>query len=292
MYTAGSVGLRPCLVIIGFFWSALANADSAPEAPAAECRAEQAYLEQIQGFSDVSPQEENFACFQSLEEADLTRSLIVDIRPQADFGKVRIPGSINLSQSELLTTAALKSRPLLVVDKGFLRTELAQLCAKAQGKGFRNFRILLGGVAAWHGAGKPLEGLPQHFAGLHTIEPRELLVEAQRNRVSVLATAPYVEHLKKITPPELIVRTLIVRTTDTQLSTDRQLISHLQQAGSNGLFPTVLLGANELSQQNTPAYRSVFTLEHSVQQLESAYRDHLAMVKKRQTVPERYRCRG
>lgn len=266
---------------------ALASAASAPEAPAAECVAEAAYLEQVQGFSGISPQEESFACFQSLEEADLTRSLIVDIRPQADFEKVRIPGSINLSQSELLTTAALKPHPLLVVDKGFLRTEPAQLCAKAQGKGFRNFRILLGGVATWHRAGKPLEGLPQHFANVHTIEPRELLVEAQRNRVSVLATAPYVEHLKKITPPESIVRTM-----DTQLSTDRQLISHLQQAGSNELFPTVLLGVSELSQQNTPVHRSVFTLEHSVQQLESAYRDHLAMVKKRQTVPERYRCRG
>lgn len=287
MYTAGSVGLRPCLVIIGLFWSALANADSALGVPAAECVAEAAYLEQVQGFSNTSPQDENFACFQSLEEADLTRSLIVDIRPQADFEKVRIPGSINLSPSELLTTTALKPRLLLVVDKGFGRTELAQLCAKAQGRGFRNLRILQGGVAAWHAADKPLEGLPQHFASLHTIEPRELLVEARRNRVSVLATAPYVEYLKKVSSPELIIKTM-----DTRLSTDRQLISHLQQAGSNGLFPTVLLGASEMAQQNTPAYRSVFTLERSVQQLEAAYRDHMAMAKKRQAIPERYRCRG
>jgi len=252
-----------------------------------ECKAERSYLEFLSGFENPSSQTESFSCFQALEHVDPERTLVIDVRPADEYQKVRIPQSINLTKSELLSTGALKPRSLLVVDQGFSRTALAQMCAKAEAEGFRSFRVLRGGLAAWHASGKQLEGLPEHFAELNAVEPREFLAELKRNRVSILATDAYSEPLQAISSPELIVSRL-----DPQLPLERQLMAHFQRVGLGNQFPIVLLGADESVQDPAPAFRSVFELKGPARRLSTVYQEYLAVAGKRQAIPERYKCGG
>lgn len=285
MYTAGRVVVRSLLTLY-FCLPSLGYADEDTR-HSFECKAEESYLEFLKGFESPSSQKESFSCFQSLEEANLESALIIDIRPSREFQQVHIPHSINLSSTKLFNTTALRSRPVLIVDQGFHRTEMARLCAKAKTEGFDNFRILLGGVAAWHAAGNELQGLPEHFSDLHNIGPREFLQELKQNRVSILSTDTYSSYLEEIAFPELIVSRL-----NPELAFERQLISHFQRLGSDQLFPTVLLGAGEMAEGAPAALRSVFVLNSPAHQLAAAYQSHLAVAGKRQAVPERYKCGG
>jgi rhodanese-related sulfurtransferase len=124
------------------------------------CESEQTYLDQVKGQLNAPAIKEDFNCFQSIEATDLQHSLMVDTRLELDFHKVRIPNSVNLSETSLLHTHSLKTRPVLVVDKGFSRTGMAQLCVKAREAGFTQLKVLLGGLAGWHASGRSLMGLP------------------------------------------------------------------------------------------------------------------------------------
>lgn len=285
MYTYGRVFFGS-LLILSFWLASLSHADDARKG-SFQCKAEESYLEFLSGFGDADSQDESFACFQSIENADYEHSLIVDIRSVSTFQKVRIPNSINLTKLELLSTQGIKSRPILVVDKGFARTALAQMCAKAEAKGFKAFKILLGGVAAWHASGRELEGLSEHFSDLHSIEPNEFLSELKQNRLSVLAIDAYSEHLAAIAPPELVISKL-----DGERMLDRQLLSHVQRVGSDDQFPVVLLGTNSSAVKSSPVLRSVFTLDISARNLAAVYQGYLDVAEKRKAIPDRFRCRG
>ncbi|MBL1271161.1 MAG: rhodanese-like domain-containing protein [Oceanospirillales bacterium] len=285
MYTFGRVFFGS-LLILSFCLTPLSHADEARK-DSFQCKAEESYLEFLSGLGDAYSPDESFSCFQSIEEADYEHSLIVDIRSASTFQKVRIPNSINLTKLELLSTQGIQSRPILVVDKGFSRTALAQMCAKAEAEGFKTFKVLLGGVAAWHASGRELEGLPEHFSDLHSIEPNEFLIELKQNRLSVLATDAYSEYLKAIAPPELVISKL-----DGERMLDRQLLSHVQRVGSGEQFPVVLLGANSSVVKSSPVLRSVFTLDISARNLAAVYQGHLEIAEKRKAIPDRFRCRG
>lgn len=285
MFTFGRVVLRS-LLALSFCLPSFGHADE-DTGHAFECKAEESYLESSNEFNNPSSQKESFSCFQLLADVDPEHVLVVDVRSADKFQKVRIPQSINLTRSELLATGALQSRSLLIVDQGFSRTALARMCAKAEAEGFRNFRVLLGGLAAWRASGKQLEGLPEHVADLNSIEPREFLAELKQNRLSILATETYSEPLEAISSPEVIVSKL-----DPELPLDRQLISHFQRVGLGTQFPVVLLGADEMVQESATFFRSVFSLKGSARQLSSVYQVHLAVVRKRRAIPERYKCGG
>lgn len=133
MNTSGRVVLR-CLLSLFLGLVFLSQVVEAREGPF-QCKAEADYFESISGLESVSSPGESFSCFQSIEDADYERSLIVDVRPPRQFQKARIPKSINLTELELFNAQALRARPILVVDKGFSRTALAQMCARRRQRG-------------------------------------------------------------------------------------------------------------------------------------------------------------
>lgn len=280
MITRKDLAYRLLILAIGL---SLAKAAAEP----AFCEAEQAYLQQVQGQLKAPPVKEDFSCFRSIEDVDSQNALIVDIRSSLDFEKVRIPGAVNLSEVSLLHTDALKQRPVILVDQGFSRSGLAQLCAKARSKGFTKLNVLLGGLAAWHAAGKPIVGLPQDLERLYQIDTREFLVEAYRNYVSVLAAEEFIPLIRQAIPYQVLLHPL-----DSQTSPNSQLISFIQQFSESDRYPTVIIGASEQFASSVSRFRSLFVLADSVEYLTTFYRDHQAVLAKRQEVPERYRCRG
>ena len=100
--------------------------------------------------------------------------VIVDVRPAAEFRRVRIPGSINLPLRSLLSRPYLKARRLLLVDRGYLGSELEAGCRELRSAGFASVGIIEGGLDAWAQSMGDLEGDRAARGGLNRIPARDL----------------------------------------------------------------------------------------------------------------------
>ena len=73
--------------------------------------------------------------------------VLIDVRNQEDFARLRIPGSINLPLHVVKTKFALESFFIVLVNEGFNHTPLEKECRHLRDLGFKTF-ILDGGLAA------------------------------------------------------------------------------------------------------------------------------------------------
>ena len=102
--------------------------------------------------------------------------VIVDSRPAADFRRVRIPGSINLPLRSLLSRPYLRARRVLLVDRGYLGSELETGCRELRSAGFASVGIIEGGLNAWAQTMGDLEGDRLARSHLNRIPARDLAV--------------------------------------------------------------------------------------------------------------------
>lgn len=253
-----------------------------------ECQAEADYLEQVGGLGFNLDRPESFDCFQTIDDIPLDQPLIVDVRSSDAFRGARIPGSINLSENQLLKTQALKSRDLLVVDQGFSRSRMAEFCAKAEAEGFDRLKILVGGAAAWNAAGRDMQGAPEEIHRLSEIEPTEFFVEAARQRVSILVEDGQAEGLQRALGNQLSIKELGSAEEDIE----RQLISLLSSSQHDEIFPLAYVGSNPTVKAFARQNRSLFVLDQSVAELQRARHRLLASASQRKAIPERYKCGG
>lgn len=100
------------------------------------------------------------------------KMMLVDVRPAADFRKYHIPGSLNIALHAVRTKAFLKSKPVVLVNEGYVVGPLARTCRTINARGFKA-AILDGGLCAWKRRGGALTG--DHFAqrGMQLISPQQ-----------------------------------------------------------------------------------------------------------------------
>lgn len=252
-----------------------------------ECKIEADYLEQasLQGGRSDTP--ESFSCFRTIDDVAPGQSLIVDIRSPEAYRQARIPGSINLSPNKLLNTSALQSRDLLVVDQGFSRSQMAELCAKAEANGFERLNILVGGLAAWSAAGRELQGAPESMARLPDIGPSEFFAEAARQRVTVLVDESQAEALRELLGSDVKMLGL-----SSENAMDQQLVRLFSSGQYDEIFPVVYLGSNSSVTAFARQHRSLFVLDQSPEELRKQRHQLMASATQRKAIPERYRCGG
>lgn len=82
----------------------------------------------------------------------------VDIRPQQQFEKYHITGSINLNPFELKGKNYLKAKQLVIIDSGYRFDQLENLVEDLKRKGFKSVKILDGGLTAWTRYGGRIDG--------------------------------------------------------------------------------------------------------------------------------------
>jgi rhodanese-related sulfurtransferase len=126
----------------------------------------------------VTPRTRDLSCYVAPRELARWRTegelLVVDAREPAEFRRMRIPGSINLPLRSLLGRGYLKSRRLLLVDRGYASAELEQACRELRAAGFGSVGIVEGGLNAWAQLVGDLEGDRAMQGGLNRIPAREL----------------------------------------------------------------------------------------------------------------------
>lgn len=278
MYTLGRVTAAAlCLLVTG---------GSASAESTYQCEAEASYREFLDSRENYASSSRDFACFKDLESVNVDDFMLVDIRPAGQYRKFRIPQSINLSSSELLSTSALRSKNLLVLNKGFQTSELAKLCAESKRRNFSRLIVLGGGISGWAAAGRPLEGDPQHLYEVNSVNAEEFLVEWQQADISVLATDSFSSFFAEHASLDAQVSWL-----DINGNVESQLIDHLQNNSSSFARRTVVI-TDSRDAVSLPELRNVFFLESNVEDLFRAREKIRLIASNREAVPNRFRCRG
>lgn len=74
---------------------------------------------------------------------------VIDVRDKNEYALRNIPGAMNFPASDIKTKAFLKNAPLLVYSTGKYDPSLEVLCADLKRNGFKNVKILSGGIVSW-----------------------------------------------------------------------------------------------------------------------------------------------
>jgi rhodanese-related sulfurtransferase len=125
----------------------------------------------------------------AVQLADLPGVMLVDVRRAQDFARYHIPGSINIPAFALKTKPFLKERTLVLVDDGRRPRRLEATCRDLRRRGFRQVRVLHGGLRAWRHALGPLTGDELARAELGRLMPADLVLEQDQARWRALNLA-------------------------------------------------------------------------------------------------------
>lgn len=111
---------------------------------------------------------------------------LVDVRSKATFEKLRIPDSINIPLHALKTKNFLRKRPLVLINEGFEYLRLEQECLRLQKQGFKEVKILEGGLRAWLAKGGPVIGDVHALQNLNRVPPEVYFREKNNGGVLVV----------------------------------------------------------------------------------------------------------
>ena len=104
-------------------------------------------------------------------------AVLIDIRSNENFQKVRIPGSINIPLYALKTKDFLKSKLLVLINEGDGYQMLERECEKLKKLGFQSIYILYGGLNYWNDVDGSLEGDFFAIESISDIEPAGYFVD-------------------------------------------------------------------------------------------------------------------
>lgn len=261
-------------------------------AQAAFCEAEAEYLNNISHLNKPNRhrQARSYDCFVGLGDNAPLPEFIIDIRPAAEFERVRIPGSLNIPPYALRHSTFLEGRQVLLVDQGVDRQGLGSLCYQLQAAGHRKVTILAGGLSAWHASGRELVGSDGDKQSLSEIQPRSFVMGQEGQTLAVLASSATVTDFQAngLWPEKAAVL-------DSFADNYAELTAQLVALSGGGFFPVVLLGDDaDLKERRQIAARhqNVFYLAQSAHDVARFVQENKRIVARRGEVPERFKCSG
>jgi rhodanese-related sulfurtransferase len=135
-----------------------------------------------------------------LSSLKLPDTVMIDTRPASDYAQFRIDGALNLGAAELRSKTYLRKRPLVLIGDGKGERELYVACAELKRQGFKQVRVLRGGMASWLAHDQAVVGRAPSPERLIRLSAAELWRESQfeanvvlvaDNRESMLADLPF-----------------------------------------------------------------------------------------------------
>lgn len=170
----------------------------------AACRADVNYLSaaEEQQIPTLAP---DLSCAISVDTAahwlENPRAHLIDMRKKDQFEAFHINGALNMGVTQLGTKAYLRESPLVLLGEGKGDRELYLTCAQLKQNGFKEVRVLQGGMTAWIAQGLPVLGQAPGLPQLMRLSPAELLQEGNfANNVFVIAGR--LDAWKKLLPQE------------------------------------------------------------------------------------------
>src|SRR5258706_11721829 len=109
-------------------------------------------------------------------------ALFVDTRPASEHDQFRIDGALRLRAAELRAKAYLRGRKLVLVGDGKAERELYVACAELKQQGFKQVRVLRGGMPGWLAHGQPVLGRAPAPDRMIRLSAAQLWLESQFDR--------------------------------------------------------------------------------------------------------------
>ncbi len=100
------------------------------------------------------------------------KATIIDVRSQQEYEKFHIPNSMNLPLYSIKSRVYLKDKLLVLVDEGYSHKHLYEACLSLRDQGFKNVKVLEGGLRSWWRYGK-LEGNEKAIKDMKTLSSNQ-----------------------------------------------------------------------------------------------------------------------
>jgi rhodanese-related sulfurtransferase len=194
----------PRIAVLGVWLLAICNAQAQPAAtpptvfqnlqPAAsECKRQDAVPQTAAKPAKADTVKPDLSCAiaPSTLAALLTRpdTVLADVRPAADYAAYHLNGALNLTAAELRTKPFVKSKAVVLIGNGQAERELYAECARLKASGFKQPKVLRGGLPIWLASGQAVLGRTPDTAQTAQLGPGELWAEARFDANLVLVTA-------------------------------------------------------------------------------------------------------
>lgn len=114
--------------------------------------------------------------------ADLQRhpeTVLLDLRQESDFAAFHIPGALNPTLSDLHSKPYWRNKTTVLAGNGKAERELYSECARLKQLGYRDVKVLRGGLPSWLAAGQPVSGRAPSPVQAATLSAAQFWLESQ-----------------------------------------------------------------------------------------------------------------
>ena len=192
------------LLMLGFlaFFNVLAQTPSATSLPpafknlqpaASECKRQDAAPQTEPKPTKVDTVRPDLSCAIAPTELSVLLkrpdTVLADIRPAADYAAYHINGAMNLTAPALRSKRFLKTKTVVLIGDGLVERELYADCARLKASGFKQTKVLRGGLPVWLSSGQAVLGRPPDTTKTALLGPVELWAEARFDANLMLVAA-------------------------------------------------------------------------------------------------------
>lgn len=167
---------------------------------------------------------------------------LIDTRSAMDFANYHIDGAMNLNTTELRSKTFLRPKSVVLIGNGKAEREQYIDCKRLKSNGFKQVKVLRGGMPAWLASGQNVLGQPPSPAQLTRLTPSDLWVESRFEANLVLVAISQAALQKQFANSLLIP--------DEKPKTIQSAIEHRKKHSKSGsLAAVVLIAANRIDFQ-------------------------------------------
>jgi rhodanese-related sulfurtransferase len=126
-------------------------------------------------------------------------SVVVDTRSAVEYSAFHVDGALNISEQALRTKTFLQSKPIVLAGNGKGEHELYAACGDLKRAGFKQVRVLRGGMPAWLNALSPVMGTVVPVPPMLRLTSAQLMVEAAFDE-NLILISPQMRTVQKLLP--------------------------------------------------------------------------------------------
>jgi rhodanese-related sulfurtransferase len=131
----------------------------------------------------------------------------IDLRQGPDFASFHIAGALNASISDLHSKPYWRGKSVLLVGSGKAERELYMECTRLKQLGYKDVKVLRGGMPSWLAANQPVMGRAPVAGHLARLSPSELWLESE-NPDNMVVLGKGQEALRKEIPSAVVLAQL------------------------------------------------------------------------------------
>ncbi len=217
------------------------------------------------------------------------KAMIVDVRPESEYAKHHIPGSINTPLLSLAGKSFLKTKSLILVNNGHSYSTMESACSLLKEKGFKHVKVLNGGLLEWVEHGHPITGNPSVAASkLRRISTKNFYAEYMKRAWRVIdLTQKNRDELK-----ELLPRAEVMSLSESLTALQKGADSTKRGTGPDPHLLAVTVSGNAYDNLAQPLIENkvhgLFYLEGGLEALRAYRKKHAAMLKRLERGPVKY----